>query len=333
MKFAPDLRLVCAASGLVAVLSSVGVARADPSSLPPEVGWNYGEQDTPRNGGLGGATRAVGADINALFSNPANMAASRVYHAGAFAQVLPEAQRQSYGLAAVDSSTSRVAAGIGGFYTVQDSEGLKRKATDVRLGVALPLSDKLLVGVTGKYLKLRQDGLGPLGASYASSGLNQEAITSGLSFDAGLTVKPVNLLSLGLVGTNLTNPGDGFRPLGVGGGIGVGKREFSLEGDVAADFTTYGKTRMRYMASGEFLAGDSYPLRLGYRFDQALKSHMLAGGLGYVDQQFAVEVSVRRSVSGPGSTAVMLGVQLFLEGLGLARGGDDIDLPASTSSF
>ena len=41
---------------------------------------------------------------------------------------------------------------------------------------------------------------------------------------------------------------------------------------------------------------------------------------------FDVEVSVRRSVSGPGSTAVMLGVQLFLEGLGLARGGDDIDL-------
>jgi hypothetical protein len=248
---------------------------------------------------------------------------------GALAQVWPQARRQSYGLAAVDSATSRLSAGLGGFYTVQDSEGLRRKATDARLVLAFPLSERLLVGASGKYLKLRQDGLGPLGTSFASGGLANESIVENFTFDAGLSIRPTNLVSIGLVGTNLTNPGDGFRPLGLSGGLGIGKREFSVEGDVAADFTTFQKTTFRYMAGAEFLAAASYPLRIGYRFDQPLKNHALSGGLGYIDQQFSVEVSVRHSVSGDRSTAVFLGLQLFLEGLGLARGAEDVDLPAA----
>ena len=321
-------RLACAAAGVLFALLP-GVAGADPSSLPPEVGWNYGEQETPRTAALGGATRAIGTDINAFFVNPAGIAASRVYHMGALAQVWPQARRQSYGAAAVDSATSRVAAGVGGFYSTQDSEGLNRKSTDARLVLGFPLSERLLVGVAGRYLKLSQSGLGPLGASYASGGLAGENIVNGFSFDAGLSIRPSNLLAIGLVGTNLNNPGDGFRPLGLGGGIGLGRREFSIEGDVAADFTTFRKTTFRYMAGAEFLAAESYPLRIGYRFDQPLKNHAISGGLGYLDRQFGVEVSVRHSVSGDRSTAIFLGLQLFLEGLGLARGGDDIDMPAS----
>lgn len=329
MKVFSGLRLACAAAGVLAALLRPGVAWADPSALPPELGWNYGEQETPRTAAMGGAGRAIGTDLNGFFSNPASIAASRVYHMGALAQVWPQASRQSYGLALVDSATSRVAAGVGGFYTVQDSDGLRRKATDARLALAFPLSERLFVGLTGKYLKLRQDGLGPLGASYASGGLANDSIVNGFSFDAGLSVRPSNLVAIGLTGTNLTNPGDGFRPLGLSGGIGIGKREFSLEGDVAADFTTFKKTTMRYMVGGEFLAAESYPLRLGYRFDQPLKNHAISGGLGYLDRQFGVEISVRHSVSGDRSTAVFLGLQLFLEGMGLARGGEDVDLPVS----
>ncbi len=329
MKVSSGLRLACSTAGVLAALLVPGVALADPSRLPPELGWNYGDHETPRTAALGGASRAIGTDLNAMFANPASIAASRVYHMGALAQVWPQAQRQSYGLAAVDSATGRLAAGLSGFYTVQDSEGLRRKATDGRLALAFPLSEQLLVGVTGKYLKLRQDGLGPLGASFASGGLSNEPIVNGFSFDAGLTVRPSNLLSLGVVGTNLTNPGDGFRPLGVGGGIGIGKREFSLEGDVAADFTTFQKTTLRYMVGGELLAAGSYPLRLGYRFDQFLKNHALSGGLGYIDRQFSVEASVRHSVSGDRSTAIFFGLQIFLEGMGIARSADDVDMPVT----
>lgn len=321
----PGLRWFCALIGLALV--GGGRAQAEPSKLRPEVGWNYGEQETARSAAMAGATRAIGTDVNGLLANPANMAASRVYHLAALAQIWPEANRQSYGAAAVDSSTSRIAAGLGGFYTIQDSDGLRRKALDLRLGLALPLSDRVFVGASGKYLKLQQNGLGPLGQSYASGGLAGDNIVDSVTFDAGLTVRPASLLWLSVLGTNLTNPGDGLRPLGLSGGVGVGKSEFSIEGDVAADFTTFERTRLRYMIAGEMLVAANYPVRLGYRYDDGLKHHAVSGGLGYLDRQFGVEVSVRRVVSGDSATTVVLGLQLFLEGLGLARDNGDMDMP------
>ena len=254
------------------------------------------------------------------------MATSRVYHLAALAQIWPEANRQSYGAAAVDSSTSRVAGGLSGTYTIQDADGLKRKATDLRFALAFPISERLYVGAVGKYLKVTQDGLGPFGYSLPSAGLQNGAIVNGFSFDAGLTVKPADILSFSLVGTNLTNPGNGLRPLGLGGGVGVGTSDFSLEGDVAADFTTYDSTKLRYMLGGEYLAADHFPLRAGYRYDDGQKSHAVAGGVGYVEQSFAAELSLRRTVSGEASTTVLIALQYFLESTGLTKtGGPDID--------
>src|SRR5688500_16321167 len=103
---------------VIAVCAWASVCQADPSELPPEVGYNYGEIETPRVAATGGAQRALSNSVSALFVNPANMAASRVYHIGALAQIWPEAKRQSYGAAAVDSivSSSRVAGGLGATY-------------------------------------------------------------------------------------------------------------------------------------------------------------------------------------------------------------------------
>lgn len=316
---------VLATGALAASILAARAAHAEPSPLPPEVGWNGGDVETGRTVAMGGASRALGPDISGLHLNPASMAASRVYHLAALAQIWPEARRQTYGAAAVDSVTSRVAGGLSGSYTQQDPDGLKRKATDVRLALAFPASDKLFIGATGKYLKLRQDGLGPLGSSYASGGHKNDTIVSGFTFDAGITAHPTNMLWIGLVGTNLTNAGDGFRPLGLGGGIGVATSDFTIEGDVAADFTTFDKTKLKYMGGAELLAADRFPIRAGYRYEEGLKSHALSGGVGYLDQSWGIELSVRRVVSPFDSTTVVIGLQYFLESSGLTRGVGDGD--------
>ncbi len=311
----------------LSVASTVaGSAAAEPSKLPPEAGYQRGEIETGRTGALGGATRAIGADISGHFSNPANVAASRVYHLGALAIIAPEARRQSYGAAMSDSVTNSrgIAGAISGVYTAQDSGGLSRKATDARFTLAFPMSDKLFVGVTGKYLKLRQDGLGPLGQSFASGGRKNEAIVNGFTFDAGLSAHPVDMLWIGLVGTNLTATGDGYRPLGASGGVGLGTRTFNLEGDVAADFTTYGRTTLRYMGGAELLAADSFALRGGYRFDDGDKSHSGSLGFGYVDPAFSLELSLRRTFSPYTSTMLFVGVTYFLESTGLTRAPNEI---------
>src|SRR6187399_1782894 len=133
---AAKIALAC----LCACFSWSTVVRADPSDLPPEVGYNYDEIETARITGKNGADRALGSSVSALFNNPANMAASRVYHASAFAQIWPEAKRQSYGVAAVDSvsSSTRVSGGLGATWNRQDPNGVDRTATDLRFALAYP---------------------------------------------------------------------------------------------------------------------------------------------------------------------------------------------------
>ncbi|MEZ4222737.1 MAG: hypothetical protein R3B13_17480 [Polyangiaceae bacterium] len=317
------LASACALLGVL--LGNARPAAAERSELPPEVGWNYGEIETPRIAAMGGALRAYSNSVSALFVNPANMVASRIYHLGAVAQIWPEASRQSYGGAAVDSivSSARVAGGIGGTWTLQDPDGIDRRATDLRFALAFPFSDQFFLGIGGRYLWLRQDGLGPLGESLVSGGLQDENIVRGFSFDAGATVRPSDSFAISVVGNNLNNPGHGFQPSSVGGGIGVGSEQFTVEADVVSDFTTWDTTKIRAMGGGELLLADNYPIRLGYRYDDGASSHAISGGVGYVDRAFSAEVAVRRVVAGDPATAIIFGFTYHVESSGLTPSAAD----------
>jgi hypothetical protein len=308
-----------ATAAFLAIVTRTETASAEPSKLPPEIGWNYGDVETARSTALGGAVRAVGPATTALYANPGNLAATQVYHLEALGQIWPEARRQSYGATAADSVTSRLAGAIGGHYNLQDPDGFKRKAIDARLGLAFPLSDKLFIGAAGKLLRVEQNGLGPLGSSPASGGLKDELIVNGVTFDAGLTLKPAPTFAIAVVGQNLTNPGTGLQPTTVGGGLAFANTDFSVEADVVNDFTTYQASKLRAMAGAELLVSNHFPIRAGYRFDQGQKTQWISGGAGYLDQSFAVEASVRRSVEGPGATAIVIGIQYFLESTGAVR--------------
>jgi hypothetical protein len=317
----------------IAIAIASREASADPSSLAPEAGYGYTELETARSLAMGGAVRAFGNANTALFANPANMALTRAYHLDALVHVWPEPRRQTYSASVVDSMTSRLAGGIGAAYGVVDPDGLDRKWTDVRLALAFPFSDKFLAGVGGRYLKLRQNGTAPraLPLSQAGSGLSGEPIVDGFSFDAGLTVKPSEALAIGISGQNLSDPHNGLRPTTVGGGAGYATDDFTVEGDVAFDVSTYltasasTRTTTRWMLGFEYLAADHYPLRLGYRYDGGLKSHAASVGVGYLDPQFALEIALRRTIAGPDwstpVTAIVIDLQYFLEGSGAIRGG------------
>jgi hypothetical protein len=308
---------------LLAALCVGGPLRADPSELPPELGYNRGELELPRTAAMGGALRAFSNSLEALQSNPANLAATRVYHIGGLAQFWTDANRQSYGASIVDSvvSRSRIAGGVSANWLFQDPDGVDRKAMDLRLGMGVPISDKLLVGASGHYLDLKEDGYprgrGVLPPSAASAGLEGESIVKDITFDAGITLRPVPGLGVSLVGQNLTDPGHGFLPLMVGGGVGYGSSIFTVEADVAADFTTYEETSWRYMVGGEFLAGGQYPLRVGYRFDDGQENHALSAGVGYLAKEFSFDVSARRVFGDESLTAFFIGLKYHVESLGV----------------
>jgi hypothetical protein len=302
-----------------ACISWSTVVLAEPSELPPEVGYNYDEIETGRVAGKNGANRALGSSVSALFDNPANMATSRVYHAAALVQIWPEASRQSYGLAAVDSvgSSSRVTGGLGATWTRQDPDGVDRTATDLRFALAYPFSEKLFAGAGGRFMWLSQNGAGPLGPSYASAGLGGDKILKSFAFDLGLTLKPGGGLSFALVGNNLNGADNGFQPLTLGGGIGFMKDKFGIEADLVSDLVTWEENKLRAMLGTEILFGDHVITRAGYRFDQGADSHSASLGLGYVDKTFSADAGVRRVLAGDPVTAVVLTFTYHVESTGL----------------
>jgi hypothetical protein len=200
---------------------------------------------------------------------------------------------------------------------------------NVRLALAYPLGDSVFVGIGGRYARVAQGGVGgPFGDSKVAGGLvepgqtdhtSRHAIINTATFDAGLTVRATNALHIGFVGQNLTYPKNGLLPTIVGGGVGYGNKDISIEVDGLADLTSYVKPTARIMAGGEYLLADHFPIRLGYRYDQGASKHAASLGFGYQSPQFSVEAGVRRTLSDPGITTIVIGLAYFLESSGLTR--------------
>jgi len=326
------VRLASLTSFLLLLLSTRTVLAQDEDTSalvegkePAQFAYNYGETETPRTAALGGAQRASGNGTTAMFMNPANMVQSRVYHIGALGQITPEYGRQVYGGAIVDSVTGRLAGGLsvmGGFL---DPDGIDRSWLDIRLGLAYPISDRFYFGLSGRYLKVTQDGFGVLGDSRASGGIRDPeggrlAFVDIPTFDAGITVRGGDNIFISLAGQNLTFPDNGIMPTTLGGGLAYASNDFTIEVDGVGDFTSYKDTTVRVMGGGELLVADHIPLRGGYRFDQGADSHAVSGGFGYLAREFSADLAIRRTVSGPGATTIVIGLEYFLESTGMTRG-------------
>ncbi|HEX2882191.1 MAG TPA: hypothetical protein VHO25_21875, partial [Polyangiaceae bacterium] len=106
----------------------------------------------------------------------------------------------------------------------------------------------------------------------------------------------------------------------LGGAAGYGTLDFTIEADVVADFTTYADTALRAMGGAEYLVADSYPLRIGYRFDEGLDAHAVSGGVGYVSREFSFDLSLRQVVTKPLSTAIFVGFKYHFESTGIGGG-------------
>jgi hypothetical protein len=166
-----------------------------------------------------------------------------------------------------------------------------------------------------------------LGPSSAAGGLSGKPLARDITFDAGLTAKPVKELALSVVGYNLTDPGSGFLPFLLGGGAAYGTTEFTIEADLLADLTTYDSTKVRAMGGGELLVANSFPIRLGYRYDEGRSSHALTFGAGYTDPAYAIDLSVQRIVAGDAATAVLIGFKYHVESAGLTPEGEPSGAP------
>jgi len=320
-------RMACAAGGLAGP-ALPGAASADKMTTSPEQAYDLGEIPGARAVGMGGALNALGVSTTALYLNPANMPFARVYHLEALAAYSPEAQRETFGLAIVDSviNSGHVSGGVAATWNEFDPSGMHRIWTDIRAGLALPLGDYFSVGATGRWLRVEQaDSAGPFGPSFASDGSAGSAIFNALTFDVGATAK-LDEFHLGVVGHNLTNPGTSLAPTTAAAGLGYLSSTFALEADGLLDFTTFGATRGRVMAGAELFVADRYALRAGWRYDAGTNINAGSLGLGYIDPLWGIELGVRHDLIGAhAGTLGVLALRYFYDSTGSTSPADQPD--------
>jgi hypothetical protein len=260
--------------------------------------------ETTRGIGLGSGNRASARATSALAYNPAAIGLAPAYHLEAFAGYQPDQSGWSVGGAAVDSVTNKVAAGVS-FRGVFDLGEANYQGYDGRLGLAVPFSDKIALGVSGRFLKLRPQAQD---VDPADTGVK------GFTLDASVTLVPVEGLSIAGFGYNLIDRDSPLAPMRVGGGASYSFGEtFSVGGEGLVDLSTFDHATVIAGGGVEYFAGGLVPLRFGYRYDSGRDIHSVSGGLGYVDQQVGIDVSLRQDVDGASDTKLLFSLRYHVQ--------------------
>ena len=287
-------------------LGALAVASVAQAAAPPVPGT--------RALGMGGALRGSATGDSALLLNPSGMSLMRAYVIeAAYVHDKIGAGNTNLGRLSVVDSTSgfNIAGGLYYNYLADEPAGApKRAGHEGGLALSVPLGEHLFLGGTAKYLRLRNSGTLPAGTP---------SLVKGFTFDAGLTLKPVNMISIGLVGQNLADLHTDRAPRTAGGGVTVGATsELLFAFDAVLDFTTARDTGghgnlWSFMGGGEYLLAKRFALRAGGGRRGTTHAGYLAVGGSFVGEVGALDVGFQQDLGGsPKETFIGASARLFL---------------------
>jgi hypothetical protein len=258
--------------------------------------------------GTGGALRGAATGDSALTLNPSGMSLMRAYVIeGAYSYDHIAGGGSNLGRVSIVDSTSGFNIAGGVYYNYLDDETVTPHRSGHEGGVALsfPIGEHFFLGGMAKYLRLSNDGPRPAGVP---------SRVSGFTFDAGLTIKPVNAISIGLAAQNLVDLHTSRAPRMFGGGIAVGATSdllFAL--DAAVDTTTAGHKVWSVMGGGEYLVLKRFALRAGGGHRGLTKAGYLSAGFSLIAQFGALDFGFQQDLSGsPKETFIGASARLFL---------------------
>ena len=279
-----------------------GVGKACPRAINAE---------SARGIALGTGLRASAISTSALAYNPAALVLGKAYHIEGLVDYMADMKTVALGGAVVDSSTSRLAAGLAfrGFLSGDDGVG----GIDGRLGIAFPLADAISIGLTGRYISVSQSVLINDGVTRSVS------LAKGFTLDASVRIAPIPQLQLHFGSYNLIRlsselgltPGappvsDVIAPLVLGGGLSITLADIAvIGGDVLFDLTSYSTAATTLGLGTEILIANVVPLRAGYSYDIKRTQHVLSLGVGYTDRSVGFDLSLRQDLGGIGDTRVV----------------------------
>ena len=259
----------------------------------------------PRPLGTGGAMRAVATGDAGPQLNPSGISIFRAYSVEGSYQYGSTAGSQDARISAVDSTSSYNIGGAVYYSYHRDSPGDGKTQTGHLVGGSLsfPLLDKIFLGGNLKYIHFDDA---------------QGKIHSGLTFDAGLTIRPIPLLSIGVVGYNLLDHGIQWSPKALGGGIAILPMPsliFVFDSVMEKVYSDLSRdSAMHYMGGVELSISSAAAIRLGGGHDGLSKNGYVSAGVSAISADVgAIDVGLRQDVSGNSkSTIIGISARLFI---------------------
>ena len=161
----------------------------------PAWAWAFPDDPGTRALAMGGAGRADARGDQGPRLNPSGMSLARLYTVEGGYQFITRDGGHVARVSVVDSTSgSNLAGGLYYSYRTATPAGLPGLVGhEAGLSLSLPLADRAFLGVTGKYVYASGGFAEPVGA----------AKHSGITADAGVTVRAASFLTIGVVGYNL----------------------------------------------------------------------------------------------------------------------------------
>lgn len=260
--------------------------------------------DTARGIALGTGVRASAMSTSALAYNPAALVLGKLYHLEGVVDYSSMYSGAALGAAVVDSSTSRVGAGIAfrGFLSGDVGVG----GIDGRIALAFPFSEMVSLGIGGRYVSLAYHNVTDSGRKTDTD------LVDGFTMDASLRVQPIPALSIEAMALNFIDLDAAVAPVLIGGSVAYTAASFVTLGlDTLVDVSTFDTAGVLIGGGVEFLVAQVAPIRLGYSFDTKRDLHTLSGGAGYTDRSFGLDISVQQQLSNEKDTRVMGSIRYY----------------------
>lgn len=285
---------------------------------------------------LGEAYRAIATGNDAIYFNPAGLAAIPRYSPELHYAFNLEAEDHQFDLSVVDSKTASVAAGVG--YTFQGRE-LTRRTTlqhTATVGMAYEFLPQMLSGgiglkyvnvsdaVVGNYLNALSADLGvlarlPGGVSLAAVGynlvpINAKDVPLSAAFAVAWDLGPLSSLIFGGGPVPVPMPNAAGVPAMAPPGNPRGPlTNLVLSADWYVNlFTLYGP-QSRISTGLEYLAFDMVPLRFGYQWNEARADHLLSVGAGIILPYFGLDVAYQQSVINLDERTFAMSLKFFFD--------------------
>ncbi|MBN2343628.1 MAG: hypothetical protein JXX29_19355 [Deltaproteobacteria bacterium] len=265
---------------------------------------------------MAGALRASSSNTSAVYLNPAAMSMAKVYHINLKYQYTGLDALHNGGVVLMDSVTSQTFAGGVSFdYVRSAKEYTDFESIDGKLAVSATIRDIFFFGTTVRYLRTAYDvESSSLGPNYTPALPRNDTVQAkGFTFDAGMALKAGDIISIGVVGYNLSNTGSVYAPLQLGGGVSaLIKNMWLIEVDAVTDFTSYDETSLELQLGTEFILKQQFSFRGGFGHDFHFDVNSYGLGFGFTGKRLAVDLGFKQDIEFPKRVRIALGFRIFI---------------------